>query len=193
MLGAERFEQRPRLEKLLGEEDVAELVQPADGLGEAARALQHFVQRLLEHLRVQQLFAVLPLVDGLRLVQALVALQAYERQIEHVRAGFGELGFAHPRRALDKHGLAQVVRQIDGGGDAIAADVAVFLKALLQAVHGGGEARDVGHGFALPARAASPQCPFSWGASCRREADGAFPRAASQSATGRPLALRNAT
>ena len=109
VLLAQRLEQGARLHELLGEEDVAELVQPVDGFGEALGPLQHLLQGLLQHLGVEQLLAVLPLVDGLGLVQALVALQADQRQLEHRRGGFGQFRLAHPRRSLDQHRLVQVV------------------------------------------------------------------------------------
>jgi hypothetical protein len=76
VLGLQRLHERARLEKLLGEEDVAELVQPAHRLGEAFRPLQHLVQGFFQHLGVEKLLAVFPLVDGLGFVEALVALQA---------------------------------------------------------------------------------------------------------------------
>ena len=110
-------------------------VQPRDGLGEPLRTLEHFVQGLLKHLRVEKLFAVLPLVDRLRLVEPLVALQANERQGEHLGGGLGQFGLADARRAFDQHRLAQVERQVDGGSDLVAADVPVRLEALLQGIH----------------------------------------------------------
>ena len=79
VLFTQRLQQRARLQELLGEEDVAELVQTGHRLREPLRALQNFIEGLLQHLCIEQLLAVLPLVDGLGLVETLVALQADER------------------------------------------------------------------------------------------------------------------
>ena len=69
VLFLKRFEKRTRLHEFLGKEDVSELVQTIHRFGESFRSLQDFVQCLLQHLCVQQLFSVLPLVDRLRFVQ----------------------------------------------------------------------------------------------------------------------------
>ena len=74
--------------------------------------------------RVEQLLAVLPFIERLGLIEALVALQAHKGQAEQRRRGFRELRLAHAGWALDKHRFAQARREKDGGGDRIAADVA---------------------------------------------------------------------
>ena len=152
VLLAQRLEQGARLHELLGEEDVAELVQPVDGFGEALGPLQHLLQGLLQHLGVEQLLAVLPLVDGLGLVQALVALQADQRQLEHRRGGFGQFRLAHSRRPLDQHRLVQVVGQIDRRGDLLAANVAMRLQAAAHRLRVGGHCLDCRQADCLPAK-----------------------------------------
>ncbi len=130
VLFLQRLEQRARLDEFLGEEDVAELVQPANRLFEAFCTLQNFVERFLQDLRVQQLLAVLPLVQRLRFVETFVTLQADQRQAEHGGGGFREFGFADARRAFDQHRFLQVISEVHGSGDLIAADVAVLLERL---------------------------------------------------------------
>ena len=129
--------------KLLGEEDVAELVQPGHRLGETPGTLQHLVQCFFQDLRVEKLLAVLPLVDGLGFIEALVALQANERQPQHGGGGLREFGLADAGRPFDQYGLAQVVGEIHRRRDLVAADVPVRLEFGLQRLHGLRDALDV--------------------------------------------------
>jgi hypothetical protein len=101
-------------------------------LREALRALQDFIERLFQHLRVQQLLAVLPFVQRLGLVETFVTLQADQRQIEHFGGRLRQLGLAHAGRPLDQHRLAQVIREINGGRDLFRADVTMRFEVLLQ-------------------------------------------------------------
>ena len=55
----------------------------------------------------QQLLAVVPLVDRLGLVEALVALQADQLAAGGARERLGQLGLADPRRALDQDRLPE--------------------------------------------------------------------------------------
>ena len=57
----------------------------------------------------QQLLAVVPLVQRLGLVEALVALQPHELAAEVGGERLGELGLADAGRALDEHRLAELV------------------------------------------------------------------------------------
>ena len=116
---AQCLEQRSCFQEFLGEEDVAELVQASNRLGEAARALQDFIERLLQHLRVQQLLAVLPFIQRLGFIQPFVALQPDQRQLEHLGSGLREFGLADARRAFDQNRLAQVIGKIHRGRNLI--------------------------------------------------------------------------
>ena len=120
-------------------------MQTGNRLRETLGALQNFVEGLLQYLRVQQLLAVLPFVDGLGLVETLVALQADKRKGEHLGGGLGEFSLADPRGTFDEHRLAEVVRQVDGGRDLVAADVSVRLEAQLQGIHRLRQLLDVCH------------------------------------------------
>ena len=120
-------------------------MQAGDGFGETLGALQHLVEGFLQHLRVEELLAVLPLVDGLGLVEALVSLQADERQREEFRGGLGEFRLADAGRAFDQDGLAEVKGEINRRGDLVAANVAVILEADLEGFHRLGKLRDVCH------------------------------------------------
>src|SRR5207248_2024249 len=62
-------------------------------------------------LDAKQLLAVVPLVQGLRLVEALVALQAHELATEVRGQRLCQLRLAHARRTLDENGLAELGRE----------------------------------------------------------------------------------
>ena len=97
LLGCDRGHQRPREQELLAEDVVLHLA-PAGlaGLG----------------LDAQQLLAVVPLVQRLRLVEALVALQPHELAAEVVRERLRQLGLADAGGTLDQHRLAELRRQV---------------------------------------------------------------------------------
>src|SRR5437763_332294 len=67
-------------------------------------------------LDAQQLLLVVPLVEGLRLVEALVALEPDEPGAGRGGDGLGQLGLAHAGRAFDEYGLLQPVGQEDDAG-----------------------------------------------------------------------------
>ena len=95
VLGADRLEQG-RVEEELLAEDVAPGRLPGP-LALAARL----------GLDPEQLLAVVPLIEGLRLIEALVALQAHQPTVVGARDRLGELGLPDAGRALDENGLAQ--------------------------------------------------------------------------------------
>ncbi len=92
LVGRDRGQQRAGEQELLAEDVVLDGV-PAGAVGLG--------------LDPQQLLAVVPLVQRLGLVEALVALQAHERAAEVAAQRLGELGLADAGRALDEHGLAE--------------------------------------------------------------------------------------
>src|SRR5688500_10900758 len=81
------LEQRPGQQEVGPEDVVVGLVPAAARVG----------------LDAQQLLGVIPLVQGLGLVESLVALQANQPRVEHFSQRLGELGLAHPRRPLDQN------------------------------------------------------------------------------------------
>ena len=107
---AQGLQQRPRLEEGLGEEQVAGAVQALHGRGHVGRVGQRRAHVVLQDLGVEQLLAVLPLVERLGLVQPLVALQADQRQAEQRRGAERQFRLAHARDAFDQHRLLQVRR-----------------------------------------------------------------------------------
>ena len=74
---------------------------------------QERAQLLFEHLHVQQLLAVFPLVQGFGFIEPLVALQADELRLGGLRQHFGEFCFANPRRTLHQQRSLQVHHQED--------------------------------------------------------------------------------
>jgi hypothetical protein len=92
LLRCDRAHQRAREQELLAEDVLL------DGLPACVRRLR---------LDAQQLLAVVPLVQRLGLVEALVALQPHQLAAEVLGERLGQLGLADAGRSLDEHGLAQ--------------------------------------------------------------------------------------
>ena len=64
-------------------------------------------------LDTKELLLVVPLVDGLRLVQTLIALQANQAPVARLGHGLRQLGLAHARRTLAQDGLGELVGDVD--------------------------------------------------------------------------------
>ena len=77
---------------------------------------------------VQQLARVVPLVDGLGGVDALVALQAHELAARPARQHLGDLGLADARLALEQQRALQAYREEDRGGEALVGQVLVLFE-----------------------------------------------------------------
>src|SRR5712672_878001 len=103
-LAFERLHQRPLDEETLGENVFGDRVP-----GSPFR----FGQPDLDHLA-----RIVPLVDGGGYVEALVALQAYERAAETAGEDFGNLGFTDTGLAFEKQGAAHLEREEYGRGEA---------------------------------------------------------------------------
>ena len=97
----------------------------------------------------QQLLAVVPLVQRLGLVEALVALQAHEPALRPARQRLRELGLADPGRALDQHGLAELVGQERDERGGLVGQVARAGQAVAHLLERGGACRlrRLGHGW----------------------------------------------
>ena len=119
---------RSREQELLAEDVLL------DGLPTGARGLG---------LDAQELLAVVPLIQRLGLIQALVALQANQLAAEKARERLGELGLADTRRSLHKHGLAELRREERDERGGVAREVADGAQALGD--FGGGEGSLGGH------------------------------------------------
>ena len=141
------LQQRARLQEGLGEEQVAHAVQPVHGRFHGGGAFQALAHPVLQDLGVEQLFAVLPLVQRLALVEALVALHADQRQVEQGRGAERQLGLADPGHAFHQDRLLQVLGHEQRGGDAARGDVAHVGQAFDDRIHRGeGRAGDLARG-----------------------------------------------
>ena len=100
---------RPREQELLGEDVLLDGV-PVDGPSVGLDA--------------QQLFFVVPLVQRLALVKALVALQADQAAPGRGRHGLAKLRLADARRTLAQDRLAQPIGEVDRDGDRLVREVA---------------------------------------------------------------------
>ena len=94
VVGADRLQQRPRLQEAVGEERVLVRGDAVDGGGEVRRVGDDVADLVAQQLGVEQLLGVLPLVERLGLVEPLVALQANQLGAEAGRQRLGELGLA---------------------------------------------------------------------------------------------------
>ena len=81
------------------------------GLGDALR------------LDAQELLLVVPLVQRLGLVEALVALQADEASARHLGHRLGQLGLARAGGTLDQHRLLQPLGEVHDARDAFVGEV----------------------------------------------------------------------
>ena len=125
LLGTDRLQQRARREEPLGEEHALLRADPVDGLVQVGGVRDDLADLLAQDLGVEQLLAVVPLVEGLGLVLALVALQPQQPPAGDGGQRLGELGLADAGRALDEQRLVQPGDEEDGGGQAGVGDVAV--------------------------------------------------------------------
>ena len=80
-------------------------------------------------LDAQQLLAVVPLVEGLRLVESLVALQSDEPRADRVGDRLGERRLARAGRSFDEHRLGQPIGEEGDRGDGVVAQVVVLGQA----------------------------------------------------------------
>ena len=86
-------------------------------------------------LDAQKLLLVVPLVERLGLIEALVALQPDEPAAGHSGDGLGEFGLARAGRALDEHRLGEPVRQVDDSRDPVVGEVAASPRAVREPRH----------------------------------------------------------
>src|SRR3712207_638202 len=86
-VGLYGLQNRPLDEEVLREEDVFSLPQQLRRLAQVFCRPEELADLLAQDLRVEELLTVLPLVERLRLVQPLVALEPYELRSEERRVG----------------------------------------------------------------------------------------------------------
>ena len=117
---ADGLEQRPGQQELLGEDVLLELLPRLAGVG----------------LDAQELLLVVPLVEGLGLVEALVALEADQPAAGEPGHRLGQLGLAGAGRPLHQHRLGQPVGQEHHPGDPVVGQVVHPGQALADRVDG---------------------------------------------------------
>src|SRR5438128_3486877 len=136
LLRADGAQERPRQDEAVAEEDIVLAGDPIHRLGERAGPAQHLADLVLQDLRVEELLRVLPLVEGLGLVEPLVALEANQLLAERGRQHLGELGLPHPGRAFHQDRLLHLGGQVDDRRDGVAGDVLETREALDDVVYG---------------------------------------------------------
>jgi hypothetical protein len=122
---ADGAQKRPRQQEALGEEGVLLRRQLVDGVGERGGAGGDLADLVAQDLRVQELLRILPLVERLGFVEALVTLQADQLRRQRRGQRLGQLGLADAGRALDEDRLLHAVGEEDRGGDAAIAHIVV--------------------------------------------------------------------
>jgi len=115
--------------KRLGEEDRVLGRDPVDGLGEGGRVGHDLADLLAQDLGVEQLLAVVPLVERLGLVLALVALQPQQPAPGGLGEAECELGLADAGGTLEQDRLVEPGLEEDGGGQPVVDEVAVLGEA----------------------------------------------------------------
>ena len=120
-VGGDGLQQRTREQELVGEDVVVDI---------APRVA------VLVGLDAEQLLLVVPLVQGLRLIEALVALQADESGTGHLSDALGELGLACTCRSFDEHRLAQPIGEECNTGNPIVGEVVHVTETFADSVHG---------------------------------------------------------
>ena len=116
LLGRDRGEQRPLEQELLAEDVLL------DGLPAGVLRLG---------LDAQELLAVVPLVQRLGLVEALVALEPDQPPLGGAGERLRELGLADAGRALDEHRLAELRREVGDERRGLVREVPHFAEARL--------------------------------------------------------------
>jgi hypothetical protein len=131
IVGPNRRQQRPGREEPVREEGVVLAGDAGNRLRQRGRVGDQLTDALAQQLGVEQLFGVLPFVEGLALVEPFIALKPGQLATGDVGECLGELGLAYPGRSFDEHGAAHARGEEHDGGDATVGDVARVPEPLL--------------------------------------------------------------
>ena len=164
LLGPDRIQQRPHRQEALGEEQALLGRHRVDGLGQVVRVPQQLGDLVAQDLRVEQLLAVVPVVQRLGLVLTLVALQAHQAPAGGQRERLGQLGLADPGRALQEQRLVEPGQQEHARREPLVGKVAVLGEPTDDLVNVGELGVGQGHARCLqggvsPAVRVGPGCP----------------------------------
>jgi hypothetical protein len=129
------LEQRPRGEKAVGEEGVVLAGDLRHRVRQRRRVGNQLADPIAKELGVEELLGVLPLVEGLALVEPLVALETDEPPVRDLGERLGQLRLPDARGPFDEHRPAHLRREVYHGGDSPVCDVAGILEALLDVLH----------------------------------------------------------
>src|SRR5262249_30041295 len=110
----------------------------APGIGRLARCAAFERAAGLEHADFEKLPRVVPLVQRVRDVQTLVALEAYELGLQRLGQRLGNLGLADAGFALEKERTAQLEREVNGQRERAVGDVALAREQALEVLDGRG-------------------------------------------------------
>ena len=123
--------------RLIGVVDRVQQRPPQQELGtEDLPFRQPTVLALVQQPDVEQLARVVPFIDRVREVDALVALQTDQPRAEHVGHDLGRLGLADPGLALDEQRFFELQGEVDGSRQRPVADVPPLAQTRLDVVDG---------------------------------------------------------
>jgi hypothetical protein len=122
----DRLGRGDRLEQRTGEQELVREDVLLDLLPLARAALLHDALGL----DAQELLLVVPLVERLRLVEALVALEADEARAGHAGDALGQLGLSGAGGAFDEHRLAESVGEVHDARDPLVGEIGDALQGL---------------------------------------------------------------
>ena len=136
ILGSHRLQQRARGQEPVGEEHALLGADPLHRLAQIGGVGDDLADLLPQDLGVEQLLAVVPLVECLGLVLTFVALQPQQPPAGGGGENLGQLGLPDPGRPLDQQRFVQPGLQEHGGGQALVGDVTLSGERLAHLLYG---------------------------------------------------------
>ena len=135
-LGSHRLQQGARGQEPVGEEHALLRADPLHCLAEISSVGDDLADLLPQDLGVEQLLAVVPLVERLGLVLAFVALQPQQSPAGGGGEDLGQFGLPDPGGPLDQQRFVQAGLQEHGGGQTLVGDVTLAGERLAHLLHG---------------------------------------------------------
>ncbi|NCL74288.1 hypothetical protein AIIKEEIJ_01731 [Rhodococcus sp. YH1] len=123
--GEDRLEQGAHGEELLGVQAEVLRGEEPGRLGDVGVRGELLADAVAQHLHVQQLLGVVPLVQRAAVVEALVALQPHQPAPAGGGERLGQLGLADAGRALEQQGPLERGGEVDDDRELVVGDVVV--------------------------------------------------------------------
>src|SRR6185369_8623668 len=127
---------RSLYQEIFGEEQAFFGGKTLDGFSQIRRYGEIGIKLGAQQLGIEQLLAVLPVIERLPLIDPFVALQSHQRKIQGGGESLGQAGLANSGRTLDQDRLLHPDGQKNRGGDGVAGDVAACIEKILNPLFG---------------------------------------------------------